>query len=208
MNISLGRKLKAAVVAVAVLCVCTLTVYAAVALLTAEQAAEFLWPELAQAFRQPEAIEINKTQVDGAYNITLIGIAPGAGLTGVDIAAKDHIFAIVAVQKSDGSAMKEDAFGQFHPIPFIQGQKPWQGGVDSAGVVKIKDGVLYLFVDCEDLALFSDKAITLGVSDIFCFDEVSYTYHESTGLVTPNEEYAGVNVLFSLPIDASFAKGR
>lgn len=196
------------------------TAYAAWRYLTPDAVAELNEDEqLQQAFRGEDAILVNETQSYGGYDITLLGIISGEGLSdfgyvsGADTVDADRTYSVVAIANSDGSEMastSDDAYGEtpFFVSPLIEGLDPnqynavtMQGGYFDI----VRDGVRYRIAECSNVEIFADRTIYLCVSDGSFYNQNAYTYDMVTGAVTRNESYGGVNALFTLPIDASKA---
>ncbi len=76
----------------------------------------------------------------------------------------------------------------------------------TGGHTIIKDGVIYYMYECNNLEKYADHDIYICVSDdLPAFSEYSYIYDNASGMIARNEEYEGLNALFSLPIDFSKA---
>ncbi len=70
---------------------------------------------------------------------------------------------------------------------------------------KIKDGILYRIIKCDDIALFADRQIYLSILDNTFYQKDAYHYNEVDGTISRDESYDGINLLFELPIDKSRA---
>lgn len=211
-------KIHAAAAAAACLVLVTVTAGAAVRYLNSKEIAERTQPkEIAAAFEGQDAIEINEVKEAGGYRFTLLGITKGAAL--VESALSEVIpdlegtYATIAIERLDGMPMpstSEDAYGDlsFFISPLIEGLTPWQYNIASmnGGYADFEErGVLYRFISCDDIEKFADHNIHLCVIDSAFYDTNAYHYEESTGEITRNEEYNGINLLFDLPIDAEKA---
>ena len=69
----------------------------------------------------------------------------------------------------------------------------------------VKDGIMYRVIDMENVEVFADTDIYVGVNSETFYDEDAYIYDENTGDIKANEDYNGVNALFVLPVDESKA---
>ena len=69
----------------------------------------------------------------------------------------------------------------------------------------MKDGVLYWLLETDNIEMFAEHTIYLGVTDSLSSIGEAYSYHEDSGKIEKNQEYSGVNALFTLPIDKSKA---
>ncbi len=181
----------------------------------AEQAGD---EKLAEAFLDEDAVFVNETQSYDGYHITFLGIVSGKNLTeqihvknGVIRADKSHI--VVAIEKADGTPMpntSEDAYSKqsFFVSPFIKGYHPaeYNAFFFGGGYTDIvEDGILYRIMECDNMEMFADCGLYLGVIDNTFYRREAYIYDEVTGEITRNEGYEGVNALFQLPIDVAKA---
>lgn len=206
-----------ALVAVLVLAM-AVTVSAAVKYMSSKEAAKSMgYDKIAEAFESPEAIDINETVTAGDYDISLLGITSGKELSNLELDAsassiiQGSTYAVVAIAKADGTAMpatSDDAYGEvpFFISPLIKGLTPWQYNIMSMNggySDMVMDGVMYRIIQCDNVEKFADKGIYLCVSNTSFYDNTAYNYDETTGEITANVDYKGINVLFNLPIDAS-----
>lgn len=205
--------------AAAVLCMCSITAYGAWRYLTPGELAEHMGDEaLADVFKGEGALQINEVQSYGGYDVTLLGIASGEGLSefqyfGDGELLEDRSYVVVAIEHSDGTPISDglgDAYGEleFFVSPLIGGYSPaaynavtMHGGYREAVV----DNVLYRLVECDNVELFADHDLYLCVSDSTFYKAEAYNYDKVTGKISRDEAYAGLNALFELPIDASGA---
>lgn len=205
--------------AVLVLGVGSVTTVAAWKYLMPNEVAEKTQDEkLVEAFMSEEAIFVNETQSYGDYNITFLGIVSGEDLTeqihirnGAIRTDQSHI--VVAIENADGTPMpdtSEDAYGEleFLVTPFIKGYNPvdynaffFGGGYTDV----VEDGVLYRIMECDNVEMFADKGLYLGVMDDTFYRREAYLYDKTTGEIARNESYDGLNALFQLPIDVAKA---
>ncbi|MEL7565497.1 MAG: DUF4179 domain-containing protein [Clostridiales bacterium] len=200
----------AAIAAVMALVFVTTTAFAAWYFLSPSDVADRLEsPVLAEAFRSDNALLVNETKSQSGYDVTFLGIVSGKGLTELDGTVDTaKTYAVAAIAKQEGS-MPNPSDEDFDNVPFfvsplIKGQKPWlyniasMNGGYSACVV---DGVLYRLIDCDSLEMFADRGLELIVSSTNFYSTKAYNYDEATGLVTPNPDFDGVNLVFDLPLD-------
>ncbi len=145
---------------------------------------------------------------------------------------KDRTYCVVAIERADGSPMAdgdamENLEQSFMVSPYIQGKDPRRINIFTMGggaITFMKDGILYKVVDCDSLTAFADKKIYLAVTDgdrlipeikvvkkaesgteAKAGEKVVYIYDKNTGEVRRNENYKGLNALFTLPMDESLA---
>lgn len=169
------------------------------------------------AFSGEDVTEIYESKEAGAYRITLLGIASGEALVQGKLTEQmpdlRGTYAALAIERLDGTAMpatSEDAYAEleFFASPLIEGLEPWQYNIASmnGGYSDfVEDGILYRLIECDDVILFADRALYLCVSDTPFYDTNAYHYDENSGKISRDETYNGINVLFSLPVDASKA---
>lgn len=206
--------------AVGLLLASSVGVTAAIRYFSAAQVAEQTEDnKLAAAFDSKDAIMIDETQQTGGYDITLLGMVSGKNLSDYESYANgelkaDRTYAVVAIVNADGTKMQErDEDGyqvsyldKFFVSPFVEGYNPnrynaytFNGGVTSF----VRDGVLYWLLETDNIEMFANHTIYLGVTDSFLSTGEAYTYQEGSGKIEKNKDYSGVNALFTLPIDKS-----
>lgn len=206
-------KIAAAAVTACLLSVGGLSVYAAYRYLTPAQVAEEIYADsaLAEAFEDENAVEVNLTQQSNGYDVTLLGLTSGEQLSlclSADNAAQineKRTYAVLAVAHSDRTPMEDESVCV---SPLINGVD-WVLANNSTMNVSaggfVEDGVLYWLVECDDLEIFADRGVQLGVVDAFGSEGSAFEMDEDTGAYRRVEGYAGTNALFELPLDASKA---
>ena len=205
---------KALLIAIIIIMLTSLTAFAIWGYRPMDEIAGILANDtIANAFRSDNAIIIDKSQQSGVYAITLLGIAPVEELNAFDKGDESRTYAVLAISKTDGAMMPEihsDEYNQnpFYAIPFINGVKPWQAGVEQIQGSTVIDGVLYILFGCDELEVFADREVYIGVSDRPFFSHDIYSFDEETGRISRNQNYNGVNALFALPLDISKADPR
>ncbi len=219
----------AALVAVCVLAFGSLGVYAAWKYLTPGEVAVHTGDEkLAEAFQGEDAVYINETQSYGGYDVTLLGLVSGKDLSQQAFFADgvyqaDRTYFVTAITNSDGTPIPDprDAFDEegnvvreidcpdFFVSPLIQGCNPARFNIflmDGGASWFVEDGVMYRICQCNNVEIFADRTIYVAVIDGSDFyDSSAYVYNEADGTIARNENYAGLNALFVLPLDASKA---
>jgi len=174
---------------------------------------------LRKAFLSKDAILVNETQESGGYKVTLLGSVAGKSISNF-METNDYgevldnrIYTVVAIERADGTPMPDtssDDYGkeEFYVSHYICGLDPnvyslmCMGGGYTAFV---KNGVQYRILDMDNIEMFADKGIYVGVSTGTFYDTNAYIYHAETGEMSCNESYSGVNALFQLPIDKNKA---
>ncbi|HBD63072.1 MAG TPA: hypothetical protein DC038_01420, partial [Clostridiales bacterium] len=170
------------------------------------------------AFNSDTAININASVTSGDYIFTLLAIVSGKDITDQPIyingdILSDRTYSIVAIQKSDGSPMpsvQDDEYGNmpFYVSPYIKGLKPWQvnahtmNGGHSEMVV---DGVMYRIIDCDEITMFADRGIYLGINTGSFYNSDAFIFNEKTGELKSNPDFEGTSAVFDLPIDKALA---
>lgn len=212
------KRIPAAILAAAItLAVGSTAVFAAWKYLSPTQMAEkFADEKLADAFRGEDAVPINETQEYGGYRVTLLGIVSGENFNHSvhNGQLMDGCFyAAVAIERTDGTPMpdtSEDAYGEepFFVSPYIRGLDPtWYNAVTMGGGYQefVQDGIQYRMLEVNDIEMFADRGIYIGVNSGTFPDNRAYCFDAGTGEITRNESYEGVNALFGLPIDPAKA---
>lgn len=153
------------------------------------------------------------------YDISLLGLVSGKNLSEyltVDNGEvlDDCTYAVVAIAKSDGTPMpdiSDEDYGKedFLVSPYIEGYDPSVVNIFSLGgggySAIVEDGIMYRIMEVENIECFADHNVYLGVSDGTFYNTEAFHYDESTGKISRDESYDGVNALFALPFDASKA---
>ena len=204
--------LKAVLLAAAVVAAMSVTAYAAITLAPRDVAQRAGNEALAAAFEGEDAITVNETKTVGDYNVTLMGLVSGTGLSRVeslpDSVDQDKTYAVLAYARTDGADITEDA-PDLTVSPLVEGYAPWRlnawtlgGGVSSFA----QEGVLYYLFECDKVEPFADHTVYLAVypgthtppsAELFGFED-------ATGVITSKGEAA----LFSLPLDESKANAQ
>lgn len=196
------------------------TAFAAWKLLSPAQVAEEnADAKLAEAFQGKDAILVNETQEYGGYRVTLMGAVAGKNLSKY-LAAEDdgtvrddRFYGVVAIARADGTPMPEtssDEYGRepFLVSPYIKGLNPAFYNImsmDGGYSEFVRDGVQYRLIEMDNIEMFADRGIYMGVSSGSFYDSNAYLFDEKTGEIKRNESYDGVNALFVLPLDKSKA---
>lgn len=90
--------------------------------------------------------------------------------------------------------------------PLIQGYNPVNFNamtMDGGQSWKVIDGVRYSIVECDNVEILADHRLYLCVMDEMMYNKAAYDVE--TGVICPNADYAGMNLLFDLPLDAGKA---
>ena len=185
------RPLAAALVAALVLAL-SITGFASWRFLSAGEAAEHSgMSNLARAFKSGDAVSVNQTVASGGYTFSFLGIASGENLSGFQSDSQvnpKRTYAVLAIAKTDGTAMAADGSESFFVSPLIKGQKPWQVNITTmnGGYTEFAEGgVLYRLIECDDIEMFADRGLYLCVSTSDFYDKNAFTYDEETGRSRP-----------------------
>ena len=204
--------LKAVLLAAAVVAAMSVTAYAAITLAPRDVAQRAGNEALAAAFEGEDAITVNETKTVGDYNVTLMGLVSGTGLSRVeslpDSVDQDKTYAVLAYARTDGADITEGV-PDLTVSPLVEGYAPWRlnawtlgGGVSSFA----QEGVLYYLFESDNVEPFADHTVYLAVypgthippsAELFGFED-------ATGVITSKGEAA----LFSLPLDESKANAQ
>lgn len=174
--------------------------------------------KLAEAFSGEDALLINETQVYGDYQVTLLGVVAGKDIseylsTENGIVQEDMIYGVTATTRTDGTPMpdvSDDAYDEqpFFASFYIGGLNPKDYSIMSMGggySEFVENGITYRLLEMENIEMFADRGIYLGVSDGSFYNAQAYSFDEATGEISRNESYAGINALFKVPVDVSKA---
>lgn len=211
------RRIPAAVIVLGILLFSSTTALAAYHFLSpAEVAAEMDNEALNKAFMSDEAILVNETQEIGGYKITLLGSAAGKNISDSiayenGIPKDDRIYTVVAIERADGTPMPaiiDYRKESFYVSYYIHGLDPYIYSIRSMGggySAFVRDGVEYRIIETDNIEMFADQGIYIGVNSGETYDDNAYIYDLKTGEISRNEDFAGTNALFKLPVDVSKA---
>lgn len=174
---------------------------------------------LSTAFESNSAININESVTSGVHTFTLLAIVSGEDISDHPIYSitgeiqSDRTYAVVAVQKTDGSPMPspmDETYEPFTVSPFIKGESHWRINaftMDGGSITMVSDGILYLLADYANITIFADRGIYIGVNTGLTISGImdAFVFNEQTGEITANPDYDGSSAVFMLPIDKSLA---
>lgn len=190
--------------AAVIACLVGTTGFAALHLLNANEAAGRLGNNKLAAALAKQGASYD-TVTDGDYKATVLGITTGQNLSSFydtwDVAA-ERTYAVVAVEKTDGSAMSFD--DEILVTLLVSGLKPWQFNIftmDGGYTGSIIDGVLYRIIEFDNIEYFADRTVYMAVLSESFIDNTAYAFDEATGAITPKEDYKGTNILIPLELD-------
>ncbi len=212
------RFLKTAAIVAVMAVVLSVSAFAAWKLLTPKDVA--LRGEdqaLAEAFSAEDAISINESAQTGELTVTLLGIVSGKDISDFWVKRDGELvdnlsYIVVSVAYTDGRAITmepdDEIYGNVRIAAMFEGYAPWtlNSMMFSGGDTWfIEDGVLYQCASCNNLEIFADRTVYLGVytdgiapgSEMFAIDE--------NGTISIKKEYDKPCALFELPLDPSGA---
>lgn len=209
----------AAAAAIAILAVGSVSAYAAYRYLTPSQVADEITDggALAKAFESKDAVLVNETQKTAGYDITLMGLVSGKDLMPVapedslDGISKEKTYAVLAIAKEDGSpmpGMQDDDYQIFCASALVKGKSfmDVNNGTLNAGAYAFEqDGVQYQILECDNLEIFANIGVYVGVVESFGQESHAFTMDKETGEYRVNESYDGMKALFTIPLDKSKA---
>ena len=201
-------RIPAVALAVIIICLSCITVFALSRLLLPSEVATALGqPHIAVAFENSEAIAVNESITEKGYTVTFLGITTGENL-GELANERDKNYAVVAIENADGSPMDSPNSTSFFVSLFIRGLNPNRYHMiafNGSYSEYVMDGILYRIIECDSVSIFADRGLYLGVTEGPFYDSRALIYNENDGTLAPNPEYLGLNVLFNLPIDEAKA---
>lgn len=195
---------------------------AAALLIVSASAAAILWrspaqvaegvgqPLLAEAFESEDAVLLNETVETGDFNVTLLGLVSGAGLSSweQDVDAS-HTYAVVGLSRLDGTPLEDETFDfiSYTLTPLVAGYSPravnnWT--LQSFATGFDADGNYYYLLDTQDLRIFADHTVYLAFYEGGAPGNGTF-YVAEDGSISFAEDFDGVQALFTLPLDASLA---
>lgn len=200
------KKRIAVLIAAALICAMSVSIYAAYKWHKASEAAQFIGDKkLTEAFgKTSQDIQVEE---NGQYRIAFLGTVSGKNISDEVLNGQDsgQTYAAVAIEKIDNTPMDYNSGLVISPL--IQGLDPKEyniygmgGGASSI----VKDGVLYCIASCKDIEMFADKELYLAVTEGPYYAQ-AYHFDNTNGNITKNTDYKGVNCLFKLPIDSKLA---
>lgn len=205
--------LKRLVIAAAIiLCITGATVFGAYFCrnyLSAGEAAKKLG-DIKLAENLKDAKESGAPVCDGEYKAAVLGIVSGEELSDFKSSSWDtfpeRTYAVVAVEKTDGSPMSFD--DEILVSPLIEGLSPWEYNIftmNGGYQADIIDGVLYRIVEFDSIEYFADRKVYMAVMSGGFINNRAYAYDENTGEISPKEDFEGTNILIELTLDKSKA---
>lgn len=218
-SMSNRKRIPAAIIATGVLLLSSATAVASYHYLSPAQVAEELDDNaLSKAFLGDGAVLVNETQEIGDYRVTLLGSAAGKNISDYlfienGMPRGDRIYTVVAIEHTDGTPMPDNDSDEYGSEPFyvshyIHGLDPKQYSLMTMGggySEVVNDGIQYRILEMDNIEMFADRDIYVGVTAGMFYNSDAYIYDETSGDISRNPDYTGLNALFELPIDKSKA---
>ncbi|MDO5155083.1 MAG: hypothetical protein Q4D51_03870 [Eubacteriales bacterium] len=207
------KKKVAAIAVVSAMALGGVTTYAAYHFMKPAQVAQVVTENdaLVKAFESEDAILIDETQSSNGYNITMLGLVSGDHLKlyvpekTKDEVNESHTYVAVAISKRDGSAMENK---NFCVSPLIHGESIMD--VNAATMMETmmwfeQNGIVYELIECDNLEIFADRGVQLGVVENFGDETSAFEMNEKNGVYEKSGRYKGTSALFTLPFDVAKA---
>ena len=203
-SMNIRKRIIATAASITVLLMLSGTVYAAAHWLSAKEVTKNLGSE--ELSRYFEISDVEQTCQMGEYRFALLGVAASVKLSEQFLGdvSGDSTYVVVAAEKVDGTPVTEETFVA---SPLIQGMDPAEFNIYSMGggaTYYIENGIYYMIVCCDSIEMFADKQIYLAITQGPDY-KVGYRYDESSGLISRNESFDGINALFEVQLDESKA---
>ena len=200
---------KTVLLAAAIVCLLSITVFAAIDLLTPSEVAKNLGDNKLAVSFENDNFDI-QTATDGKYTASLLGVVSGKDLSDFRDASweimPERTYAVVAVEKTDKTPM---TIGEpLMVTPLIQGLKPWEYNIASmhGGYTEdVIDGILYRIIEMGSIECFADQKIYLAVTDSLFITNEQFAIDSETGEITARDDYEGTNIIFELEVDETKA---
>lgn len=166
---------------------------------------------LAKAFDGKNAVIVNESQSSNGYDIRLLGLVSGTDLSPyvtTDIKQqlnRKKTYAALAISRTDGQKMGDENLCVSPLINGVSWKTANNGTLHTGLCYFIKDDILYELMECDDLEIFSDRGVQIGVVDEFGNENDAFTMNEKTGIYQKAKNYAGTNALFTLPLNTKKA---
>lgn len=213
-SMRIHHKKKIAVLIAACLTLLTVSVSAAVIMLSPSQVSnENGHAELAEAFESEDAIVINETVESGDLAITLMGLVSGENLkdyTNYDPPVEEaRTYAVLALRSLDGSPLTNQNydFSRYTMTPLVAGFSPagvndWTLSGMASGFAK--DGIYYYLLDTQSLEMFADHTVYIAFYEGGVPNNTIF-YVNDNGSIQFCDDFTGVQALFTIPLDPSKA---
>lgn len=170
--------------------------------------------KLALAFGGTDSEIINKSKVCGPFMVTLQGIVSGESISDFANSSPGEYpcktYTVISISRTDGNEMRADYedSSKIFVSPYIKGIKPWQCNLaimNGSSTQFIQDGILYRVIECDNIEMFADRGLYIGVSLNGIVDNKDFDYNESTGELKGKNTSGLESVVFDLPIEPSKA---
>ncbi len=200
------KPLKILTVAIAIITLLSLTVFAISSLLSAKEVADYLGEkEIAEMFEGNDFEA--KSATDGTFTVTLLGITTGTRLNATEGFECDETksYAVVAISRNDGTPLYGTDGMPIMLTPVVEGYRPdtvFSLGSGANGYTH--EGVLYYLFEYENLEIFSFRKVSIAAFEGF-FPTADILTTDENGKIVYAEGYNGFKGIFDLPMDKSKA---
>ena len=166
---------------------------------------------LTKAFESKDAVTVNEMQTSNGYEIRLLGLVSGTDLSAyVTDTVQNQLrqtktYAALAISRTDGLQIENKNLCVSPLINGVDWKTANNGTLDTGLCWFEKDGILYELIECDDLEIFSDRGVQIGVVDAFGDECRAFTMDKETGVYQKTADYYGTNALFDLPLDTAKA---
>jgi hypothetical protein len=168
---------------------------------------------LSAAFDSETAVNINESATSGGYTFTLLAVASGNDISDMQYFSNgelqsDRSYAILAIQKTDGTPFDNQNAVPFFASPLIKGTNPAQVNamsMDGGYSDIISEGVLYRIVQCDNVEIFADYGLYFAVCEGPFYNSDAFIWNEQTGEIKSNPDSEAASAVFDLPIDKKFS---
>lgn len=183
----------------------------------AQVADEMSDDKLSEAFKGEDAVLVNESQIFGNYKVTFLGVVNGKDISnypmwnGDGTLRSERSYVAISIERTDGTPMPDTSSEDYGTEPFfaslyVAGLNPAEYNCMSMNggyTEMVREGIMYRMLEMDNVELFADKGIYCGINSGVFYDGNAYDFDAETGAIKRNEDYAGVNALFQVPVDTS-----
>ncbi len=163
------KKKRVALIAACLSALLVVSAAAAAILLSPKDVAQRVGDQtLAQVFEGEDAVAIDETATVGDYNVTLMGMVSGKGLSDYTSQAPDIVgeqtYAVLAMARTDGAAITDESV-PLTVTPLVEGFAPWQVNawtLEGGYTWFAENGVIYYLFECDSVEPFADHTVYLA----------------------------------------------